>query len=258
MGQFLVTGRINQLEEHLQLCGDFGVALEINDFFEPGLLDDKDGLIRVMEEYRNAGIPEGSTMHGVFFDISIASRDEKIRVLSEERMTGSMEIARALGLKAVIFHVNYNSMLESEGFDKVFVDKTVAFLKQLLIKYEEIEIYVENMFEADPHILVAIARELSEYKNFGICFDWAHGVVFGGGVKRWVQELSTYIRHIHINDNDLKSDLHWAVGQGSIDWNEFADYYCRYFSDCSVLVETETVQCQRESLGFLRSLGVLV
>ena len=97
MGQFLVTGRINQLEEHLQLCGDFGVALEINDFFEPGLLDDKDGLIRVMEEYRNAGIPKGSTMHGVFFDISLASRDDKIRVLSEERMTGSMEIARALG-----------------------------------------------------------------------------------------------------------------------------------------------------------------
>lgn len=258
MGQFLVTGRINQLEEHLQLCGDFGVALEINDFFEPDLLDDKDGLIRVMEAYRNAGIPKGSTMHGVFFDISIASRDEKIRVISEERMTGSMEIARELGLKGVVFHLNYNSMLESAGFDRVFVDKTVAFLKQLLIKYEEIEIYVENMFEADPHILVTIAKELSEYKNFGICFDWAHAIVFGGGIKNWIEVLHPYVRHIHINDNDLKSDLHLAVGSGAINWQEFAECYHQYFSHCSVLIETEDASNQRKSLEFLQNLEVLV
>ena len=258
MGQFLVTGRINQLKEQLQLCGDFGVALEINDFFEPGLLDDKDGLIRVIEEYKKVDIPKGSTMHGVFFDISIASRDERIRNISRERMMGSMDIARDLGLKSVVFHVNYNSMLESEGFDENFVDMTVTFLKKLLIKYPDIEIYVENMFETDPHILVAIAKGLSEYKNFGICLDWAHAVVFGGGVKNWVQELSGYIRHIHINDNDLKSDLHLAVGRGKINWQEFLDYYHQYFTKCSVLVETEEVNSQRESLEYLRNLEVLV
>ena len=258
MGQFLVTGRINQLKEQLQLCGDFGVALEINDFFEPGLLDDKDGLIRVIEEYKKAAIPKASTMHGVFFDISIASRDERIRNISRERMIGSMDIARDLGLKSVVFHANYNSMLESVGFDENFVDMTASFLKELLIKYQDIEIYVENMFENDPHILVAIAKRLSEYKNFGICLDWAHAVVFGGGVKRWVQELSGFIRHIHINDNDLKSDLHLAVGRGKINWQEFSDYYHQYFNQCSVLVETEEVSSQRESLEYLRNLEVLV
>lgn len=258
MGQFLITSKINQLEAHLRLCEEFGVAIEFNDFFEPDLLDNKDGLIQVMDSYVNAGIPKNSTMHGVFFDISIASADERIRRVSCERMRSSMEIARQLGLRAVVFHANYNSMLKSEVFDRNFVIRTVDFLKELLITYPETEIYVENMFEHDTHILRAIAEELSEYDNFGLCLDWSHAVIFGGGAKEWVEELHPYIRHLHINDNDLHNDLHLAVGSGEINWSEFKDYYSRFFSNCSVLVETENPVNQRMSLEFLRNLEVLV
>ena len=66
------------------------------------------------------------------------------------------------------------------------------------------------------------------------------------------QSTAANIRHIHINDNDLRRDLHLAVGDGRIDWELFCRYYQTYFEECSVLIETTKPDNQRRSLEYLR------
>lgn len=73
-------------------------------------------------------------------------------------------------------------------------------------------------------------------------------------MEEWIETLSPYVKHIHINDNDLTQDLHLTLGDGKLDWDKFLEYYNVYFSDCSVLIETTLPENQIKSLEFLKKL----
>ncbi len=252
MGNFLIVSKADKLEEYKTISGEYGVSFEINDFFIPAILDDEIKQEEIIQKYFNIGIPKDSTMHGVFFDIAIFSQDEKIRTVSLERMIQSMEIARRLGVKGVVFHTNYNPYLPSASYKKYFIDTTVQGLSQLLEKYSDIEIYIENMFDTEPDILQGISKKLSHYENYGVCLDWAHVNVYGHNNVEWIECVSSYVKHIHINDNDLKEDLHLSLGEGKINWEEFFKYYTTYFTHCSVLIEMGEPNNQRKSLEYIR------
>ena len=55
-----------------------------------------------------------------------------------------------------------------------------------------------------------------------------------------------------INDNDLKNDLHAAVGDGNIDWKAFETEFQKYKIDASVLVEVSGLEKQKKSLEYLK------
>lgn len=252
MGNFLIVSKADKLEEYKNISEEYSVAFEINDFFMPAILDDEIKQEEIIQKYLKIGIPKESTMHGVFFDIAIFSQDEKIRNVSKLRMIQSMEIARRLGVKGVVFHTNYNPYLPSKSYKEYFIATTVEGLRKLLEEYSDIEIYIENMFDTEPDILQGISKELKHYKNYGVCLDWAHVNVYGQNKTEWISCLKQYVKHIHINDNDFKEDLHLPVGVGKIDWVEFFEYYNAYFTNCSVLIETSEPCNQRESIEYIR------
>jgi sugar phosphate isomerase/epimerase len=206
-----------------------------------------------MEMYLSEGIPEGSTMHGAFYDVAVFSNDSKIRDISMERMKQSMAIAEKLGVKGVVFHTNYNPKLRGEQYDNNVIIRTVECLGQLLEAYPHIDIYLENMFDETPDILAEISEHLKEHDNYDVCLDYAHASISQTPVNVWVEKLAAYVRHIHINDNDLKQDLHLPLGNGQIDWNLFVELYKRCFDDCSVLIETTLPGNQRISLEYLQN-----
>ena len=252
MGNFLIVSKADKLEEYKAIAEEYSVSFELNDFFMPAILDDEIKQEEIIKKYLKIGIPKNSTMHGVFFDIAIFSQDKKIREVSELRMLQSMEIARRLGLKGVVFHTNYNPYLPSKSYKDYFVNTTVRELSKLLEDYSDIEIYIENMFDTEPDILRGISEKLVQYKNYGVCLDWAHVNVYGQKKQDWIDSLKGYVKHIHINDNDFKEDLHLPIGEGNINWEEFFNYYTTYFSNCSILVETSNPCDQRKSLEYIR------
>ena len=109
-----------------------------------------------------------------------------------------------------------------------------------------------NNFEINPNILIKLSENLSKFKNFGICLDWAHVNVYGNTNEEWIEMLHPYVKHIHINDNDKKGDLHLPLGTGKIDWEQFFAYYKKYFQNCSVLVEITNPNGQKQSLDYIR------
>ncbi len=254
MGDFLIVSRLDRLEEYKQISQEYHVAFEINDFFEPEILDSERKVQQMIQTYRQAGVPKGSTMHGAFLDVTVFSRDKRIRQISEQRMEQSMEIARQLDVRGVVFHTNCNPLIFDAGYEAMVVERTTAVLERLLYSYPEVQIYLENMFDTTPDILKKISKELKDYKNYGVCLDYAHVGIYGDSVDKWVGVLAPMVRHLHINDNDLKRDLHLAVGDGKIDWEQFAMYYRKYFRECSVLIETTLPQEQRKSLEYIKQL----
>ena len=254
MGKFLIVSRLDRLEEYKEIASEYQVAFEINDFYEPEVLDSENKTQQMIQAYQQAGIPEGSTMHGAFLDVTVFSQDKLIRQVSEKRMEQSMEIARQLGVRGVVFHTNCNPLISDAGYEAMVVEKTTAVLEKLLCSYSDLQIYLENMFDATPEILKNISKELKSYANYGICLDYAHASIYGESVNKWVEQLATMVRHLHINDNDLKRDLHLAVGDGKIDWEQFNIYYQKYFRECSVLLETTLPKDQRKSLEYMRQL----
>lgn len=254
MNNFLVVSFEKTLEEQLKLANEYGVALEINDFYDPDVLDNPEETERIVEKYQQLGIPVNSTMHGAFFDVILHSRDAVVRKNSRHRMRQSMEIADRLGVCGVVFHTNYQPQICGTDYEYSVIEQNAAYVKELLEAYPHINIYLENMFEDGPGILVEIAKRLKGYDNFGICLDYGHAFVYGTDIQEWVVATAPFLKHLHINDNDLKRDLHLAIGEGAIDWKQFAVFCQQYFSGCSVLVEVYNVDGQKSSLEFLTSL----
>ena len=118
-------------------------------------------------------------------------------------------------------------------------------------------IYLENMFDTTPDIMEAMAERLQENANFGICLDYAHAALSKVAPEKWARALGKYIKHVHLNDNDLVSDLHLAWGDGRIDRATFYEAYSTYMSSATVLVETSSFENKVKSLEMLSKEGFL-
>lgn len=252
MGQLLIVALKENIKEYLANATTFDAGFELDDFYEPQLLENEKLLAETIAFYKEIGLPDYCTLHGAFYDIVPFSYDKTIRKASVKRMRQSMDIARQLGVKGVVFHTNCYPLLSGDAYDANVIEGLTVTIKSLLEEYPEIEIYLENMFDADAKIMVAVAKRLANYGNFGLCLDYAHACITKTPIEEWVTAVAPYVKHLHINDNDLEKDLHLAVGEGRIEWKKFFEYYNRYFKDCSLLIEVSSPEKQRQSLKYMK------
>lgn len=240
------------LEESVSLAERYDAAFEYNDFFIPRVLDDRELLFKTIDMYK--ALPrerKNDTMHGAFLDVTVHSEDPLIREISEKRVLQSMEAAKELSLRGVVFHTGAIPNFNSGAYEKRWLSANISFWSSVCERYPDTRIYMENMFDIEPDLLLALAEETKDIPNFGICLDYAHAKVFGGDPYKWLKLLAPYVLHMHINDNDGKSDLHLAVGDGIIDWNEFSKGIADLDIKPSVLIETSAIDRQKRSLEFM-------
>lgn len=255
--RLLIIPDPEKMEQSIALAEEYGCGFEYNDFYLPQLLDDAEACEKRVRFYKDrCDLPAYTTMHGAFFDVTVFSDDPKILAVSDERVEQSLRIARLLGAKAVVFHTNFVPNFHADYYHKNWVERNVSYWKEKLETYCDIDIYIENMFDMSYELLEKLAERLSSYPNFGVCLDYAHAHAFGeaGKIEEWVKALSPYVKHIHINDNDLRNDLHLGIGEGKIDWKRFKMFYETYFSQASVLVEMKGTDAAEKSLRYLQML----
>lgn len=254
MGRFLIVSFEENLEKYKEISEKYNVGFELNDFYDPDVLTNSDRQEEIIAKYREIGLPDYYTMHGAFYDIILFSQEKEIVEISKKRMLTSMDIAEKIGAAAVVFHTNANPFLVNLPYLKNVVDRTVEFYKELLEKYSDINIYVENMFDDTPYVIKEIAEKLSGYDNFGVCFDYAHASISKTPICEWIESLKGYIKHVHINDNNLRKDLHLGLGKGKINWLEFKFYYETVFKDADILIEINQPEEQKASIEYIRNL----
>lgn len=252
MNQLYLVPDIQDIEHSVQLAKEYGCAFEYNDFYAPSVLDDPEKQEEIIAYYRKYRRDfSQDTMHGAFLDVTIHSNDPRIREVSVMRIYQSMEIAKRLGLKSVIFHTGRLAGFRVDYYLAQWKEQNAAFFRRLAEEYPEQEIYMENMFDEAPDVLAGLAEEMKEIRNFGICLDYAHAALTDCAGNEWVDTLARYTRHIHINDNDLKNDLHQPLGEGQIDWKNFDHLLRRHRVEASVLIEVNGYEAQRRSLAYM-------
>lgn len=253
MGRLYIIPDRERMEESLALAEEYQAAFEYNDFFSPEVLDDPKKTDELIEFYlRQPHDCSQDTMHGAFLDVTVHSEDPLIRNASRLRIRQSMDIARRMGLRGVVFHTGRLAGFRVEYYIRHWLQTNGEFFREILQEYPDQQIFMENMFDEAPDILAKLAQELQAESGFGICLDYAHASITSCAQEEWVKLLAPDIRHIHINDNDLVNDLHQQIGTGRIDWTAYDRMMRHYQVDASVLVEIRDVEQQRRSLEYMR------
>lgn len=259
MSRFLIIPDLKNIDKHLSLAEEYDLGFEYNDFFMPDMLDDEQRLDNAISAYKSHKLPPYCTSHGDFFDVIVFSDDKLICAVADKRIRLSIDVARRAGAKAVVFHTNYEPALTAENYVENWISRNERYWSGILEEFPDVNIYLENMFDRSPDMLGRLSQRLAAYKNYGVCFDYAHACSFGRetDISRWVGSLAPYVKHLHINDNDLKNDLHLAVGDGKIDWEAFAKDHEKHFSECTVLIEVSGIDKQLRSVRYLEKTGLL-
>ena len=249
---YLIPDR-KDIERSLELAEEYDCAFEYNDFFVPEVLDNpkkQEEIIAFYGRYRRDFSED--TMHGAFLDITIHSSDRLIRDASVLRIHQSMEIAKSMGLKGVVFHTGKLAGFNVASYINLWHEKNLKFFMELAEEYPRQQIYMENMFDEAPEVIAGLAKAMKGVPNFGICLDYAHAAVTNYPLSGWVKTLAPYIRHMHINDNDLKDDLHQPVGEGKIDWQTYSLLMREHQIEATTLIEVKGYENQKKSLEFMK------
>ena len=257
MKQLLIIPNRKCIRQSLDIAEEYGTGFEYNDFFNPNVLDDDELCKEITDEYQRLPMPQYCTLHGAFFDVIVFSLDKRIREVSDLRVRQSIKAAETIGAKAVVFHTNFDPFFSWRSYIDGWLDSNEKYWSGILSEYPNMNIYFENMFDKSPDVMAELAERLCGYDNFGICLDYAHAALTPVPHKEWVKKLGKYVRHMHINDNDFTGDLHLAVGNGKIDWNEFYQLYNEHMAGASILIETASPENQRLSLEKLTADGFI-
>ena len=250
-GLHFIPDRTN-LEESLNFIKKHQCACEYNDFFLASILDDKKKQLEIIETYAKVRSDfSKDTMHGAFLDVTVHSSDLKIREISELRVRQSMDIAKEMGLRGVVFHTNRLYGFRDAVYLKNWKELNKRFFAGICEAYPNQQVFMENMFDEAPDVLCGLAEEMTDYGNFGVCLDYGHGVISDTPAEVWMQQLAPYVRHMHINDNDLKNDLHAALGDGQINWKKFQQELEEFQIDASILIEVTGIGKQKKSLEYM-------
>lgn len=257
MKKVLIIPDIHNLEESLKLAKKYNLGFEYNDFFNPDVLDDEAKISELIERYKRYKLPDYCTLHGAFFDVIPFSKDKKIREISLLRIKQSIDAARKLGATAVVFHTNFNPFLNTVEYMNYWIEENVKIWSSILEENKDINIYIENMFDESPDVLKGLSKALCIYDNFGVCLDYGHVSISKVSPMEWINSLGEFVKHIHINDNDLVSDLHLSWGEGKVDRSLFYEVYEEIMPNATVLIENSRIDRQINSLNKLEEEGFI-
>ena len=254
---YLVPNR-SELKQLAELRRTYGAKWEYNDFFLPSVLDDRKAQLEIINTYaKEIGDFAGDTIHGAFLDVTLHSTDRLIREVSELRVRQSMDIAKEMGVRGVVFHTGRLYNFRDETYLNNWLNTNESFFRRMLEEYPDTEIYMENMFDESSDMMARLGERMKDADRFGLCLDYAHARVYGTEEATWFCELAPYVKHMHINDNDGRNDLHQAVGAGICGWQQFNQLMEEYEIHSSILVEVSGYEKQKCSLEFMEKNHVI-
>lgn len=177
----------------------------------------------VREAVESAGL-EISQVHGPWptDDTTAENRAETL---------GNMRLAvygcHCLGSPYLIIHPQMPYGWGHEEEADFALSLTVELMKALMPDCEKygVVLCLENMPMTAHRIStmdrIAEAVALVNHPNAGICLDTGHTNVYGHDLGDAVRTAGTYLRTLHVHDNDGRADRHQLPYLGTADWSSF-------------------------------------
>lgn len=255
MKQLYCIPKIEEIDAFASFSEKYHAGFEYNDFFLPSVLDAPDAVRERIQQYWSLGRDTSEdTLHGAFFDICVNSDDPLIFAASDKRVHQSMDIAQELGVRAVIFHTNNIANFRLKSYREGWVKRNTAYWEKILREYPDSCIYIENMFDEEPELLLRLAENMQGEDHFGVCLDLAHAYLSGTPLEEWERQLKPYVKHLHINDNDRQEDTHQPVGSAGFPWQNYKTFLETFPEEekPSVLIEVRGYQDLAASVEYMQ------
>ena len=229
------TGIIAHQGEDLAHVEQLDVAYELTDFADSRVLDNKELVRQKVRHYLQVGLPSGSVMMGAFEDLSLFSRDEKIRSISFGRMRQCLKIAQKLALDSVLFYLNIPLYLENSPNYIEIRDTVCIQLRSLLEEFSQVNVCFENKAEPDPRIFLEIFNTLEGCKNVGFCLNYSRAALSYIAPEKWAESLSSYCRCLRVFDSRLQEVVTGQDDNLEVKCSKYKAFAEKYCSTGSIL-----------------------
>lgn len=195
------------------------------------------------------------TLHLPFSDLNLGSLNHPIWKETIRQMKKCLERASDFVELAVV-HPGHLSPLGMQLPDMAW-QQSIEGLRAVCDFANEfgIKIGVENMvnmphvFGKQPGEIVGMIESL-ERENAGLTLDVGHANT-NGNVPEFLENLGGVV-HVHLHDNNGKSDEHLALGKGNVKWKEVIGKFKGYKGRFAI--EARTVEEGTASLKYLNSI----
>ncbi|MCL2366362.1 MAG: sugar phosphate isomerase/epimerase [Oscillospiraceae bacterium] len=156
--------------------------------------------------------------HAPFNELCPAAIDPLIVAVAKRRYAQAYDIMNGYGIHQMVAHSGFVPLIY---FPEWFVEKSVIFWREFLAdKPEGFKLYLENVLEDRPDMLIEIASKVDD-KRFKLCLDVGHAAIVGTDIPitAWAEQMRPHLGHAHLHNNDGRKDTHNAPGDGIIDVN---------------------------------------
>lgn len=180
-----------------------------------------------LDEHKNdPNLNRYRSAHGPFFDLIPATSDSELRELVLRRFKRTVEWCSEMKIKNIVFHTGW---LPKTYPDDVWIHNSQKFWTELLQEIDpSISIHIENVYEDHPVLLKELIDRVDK-KNFTACLDIGHvNANSTKGIELWLKELGLRVGHIHIHNNEGKTDDHFGLTKGMINFPGTFDMFMKY------------------------------
>ena len=209
--------------------------LELQDAIAPEVLDG--GWRPLARQIRD--LLDGYTgrlgLHGPFIDLSIMTRDLKIRAVVGERLRQALAFAAEVGATHMVVHSPFKFfggpfLPHSPGHGRADqIAQVHDTIGPILPLAEQINctLVIETIFDLNPAPLLALVQSF-ESDHVRLSLDTGHAFIThtqrgGPPPDLWVREAGPLLEHLHLQDTDGQLDRHWPPGRGNINWPALFD-----------------------------------
>jgi sugar phosphate isomerase/epimerase len=206
----------NDLVSEIHLFGEMGFDFVEITVEAPGASADK-----VMARKREVQDALHSYNFGVLAHMpwyfSVAHPYPRVQGAIIAEFVHAFDAASAIGAKKVTLHSEFlPSGIQERG---VHVAKTIETIKRLDKEAANrgMTLLVEN-FNTSSFSIKEFKLLLSEIDGAGMTLDVGHASTNDGeGLNNYVAQFKKRIAHVHLHDNDRRTDSHLPLGAGKID-----------------------------------------
>ena len=257
---------VADLEQHRSWLIEGQRDLEIQDFFDPVVLDG-DWKGRVEQARRLLDGYEGRLgIHGPTEGLPLNCIDPRIRTVTADRLKQALDCAADLGATQMVLHSpfrffgNPHVAHTGRGLSRE-VELAHLTLRDVLPLSQQCgcEIVIENCYDRNSAPMLALVRSFdSPLVRASVDTGHAFGMQQVGGPPpdQWVRDAGPLLGHVHLQDTDGHGDLHWAPGEGNVNW--FAAFEALGELDHAprLLLEIDRVEKVRAGAERLAAMGL--
>jgi sugar phosphate isomerase/epimerase len=160
--------------------------------------------------------------------LSLHSRDVSLRRESVRYVSRAMDLA--VGLGAGIVYVC--SVRKEQGASRKEVRKSLGDSLRTCAEYAEktgVVLAIEQFPLGEIQTFDAASGLVAEIdsKSFGVLLDTGHLAISGEAIDDAVIRSKRILKHVHVNNNDGLSDLHWPPQRGVLTREGFRSFFLR-------------------------------